>query len=142
MYFSGEHHHQLDTKNRIRIPAKFKSAITEKLVFSKGVSPCIFVLPYSKYAERIDRLKNLPQMSAKVQKALSIYMGSFIELEEDNQGRFLLPASLLKYANIKKNIVTVGVDERLEIWSEENREALYEEMSFEEAMNVIDEVNV
>ena len=69
-------------------------------------------------------------------------MGSFIELEEDNQGRYLLPANLLKYANIKKNVVTVGVDERLEIWSEESRDALYEEMSYEEAMNVLDEVKV
>ena len=85
--FSGEHYHQLDAKNRIRIPAKFKSEISEKLVFSKGVTPCIYVLPYSEYAEMVEKFNNLPQFDAQIQLALSVYMASFEVLEEDNQGR-------------------------------------------------------
>ena len=64
--FSGEHYHQLDAKNRIRIPTKFKSDISEKLVFSKGVTPCIYVLPYSEYAEMIEKFNNLPHFHSSL----------------------------------------------------------------------------
>ena len=136
-YFSGEQYHQLDTKNRIRIPVKFKSDITEKLVFSKGVTPCIYVLPYSEYAEMIEKFNSLPQFDSEVQLALSIYMASFEILEEDNQGRILLPQSLLDYAGIEKNVVTVGVKNRLEIWSEERRNAIVKGKSFEDYMAIL-----
>ena len=135
--FSGEHYHQLDAKNRIRIPAKFKSDISEKLVFSKGVTPCIYVLPYSEYAEMIEKFNNLPQFDVQTQLALSVYMASFEVLEEDNQGRILLPNSLLDYAGIEKNVVTVGVKNRLEIWSEERRKALTSQKTFEEYMALL-----
>ena len=136
-YFSGEHYHQLDAKNRIRIPVKFKSDISEKLVFSKGVTPCIYVLPYSEYAEMIEKFNSLPQFDSEVQLALSIYMASFEILEEDNQGRILLPQSLLEYAGIEKNVVTVGVKNRLEIWSEERRNAISKGKSFEDYMAIL-----
>lgn len=135
--FSGEHYHQLDAKNRIRIPTKFKSDISEKLVFSKGVTPCIYVLPYSEYAEMIEKFNNLPQFDVQTQLALSVYMASFEVLEEDNQGRILLPNSLLEYAGIEKNVVTVGVKNRLEIWSQERREALTSKKTFEEYMALL-----
>lgn len=135
--FSGEHYHQLDAKNRIRIPAKFKSEISEKLVFSKGVTPCIYVLPYSEYAEMVEKFNNLPQFDAQIQLALSVYMASFEVLEEDNQGRILLPNSLLEYAGIEKNVVTVGAKNRLEIWGEERRKALTSQKTFEEYMALL-----
>ena len=135
--FSGERYHQLDAKNRIRIPAKFKGDITEKLVFSKGVTPCIYVLPYSEYAEMVEKFNSLPQFDVQIQMALSVYMASFEVLEEDNQGRILLPNSLLDYAGIEKNVVTVGVKNRLEIWSEERRKALTSQKTFEEYMALL-----
>lgn len=135
--FSGEQYHQLDAKNRIRIPAKFKSEISEKLVFSKGVTPCIYVLPYSEYAEMIEKFSELSQFDVESQLALSVYMASFEVLEEDNQGRILLPNSLLEHAGIEKNVVTVGVKNRLEIWSEERRKSLTAKKSFEEYMAIL-----
>lgn len=137
MYFSGEQAHQLDSKNRIRIPAKYKSEISEKLVFSKGVTPCIYVLPYSKYAEMVDKFDKLPPFSTDVQLAISAYMSTFEILEEDNQGRILLPQSLLEYAGIKKEVVTVGVRDRLEIWGAEKREEVLGKKSFEDYMAIL-----
>ena len=137
MYFSGEQTHQLDSKNRIRIPAKYKNEISEKLVFSKGVNPGIYVLPYSKYAEMVDKFDKLPPFSKDVQLAISAYMSTFEVLEEDNQGRILLPQSLLDHAGIKKDVVTVGVKDRLEIWGVEKREEVLGSKSFEDFMSIL-----
>ena len=37
----------------------------------------------------------------------------------DKQGRILLPANLREYAGIDKEVVSVGVFSRVEIWSKE-----------------------
>jgi MraZ protein len=39
-------------------------------------------------------------------------------VEEDNQGRFLLPKALREFAALQKNVVFVGVGSHIEIWDE------------------------
>ena len=90
-----------------------------------------------KALEMIEKFNSLPQFDSEVQLALSIYMASFEVLEEDNQGRILIPQSLLDYAGIQKNVVTVGVKNRLEIWSEERRESLTKKKTFEDYMSIL-----
>ena len=85
----------------------------------------------------IEKFNSLPQFDSEVQLALSIYMASFEVLEEDNQCRILIPQSLLDYAGIQKNVVTVGVKNRLEIWSEERRESLTKKKTFEDYMSIL-----
>ena len=53
-------------------------------------------------------------------------------VEEDNQGRVLLPEKLRTFAGIKKDVVTVGKFNHLELWSEERLTAVEEEESFED----------
>ena len=54
--FSGEQTHQLDAKNRIRIPSQFKLPTNEDLVFCKGTTQCIYVMPKSAVDKRRKRL--------------------------------------------------------------------------------------
>ena len=135
--FSGEQTHQLDGKNRIRIPAKFKSETSEKLVFCKGITPCIFVYPKSVYEQMAIKFSEISMFDAEANEALSVFMSSFSAVEEDNQGRIVLPQSLKEYAGIDKNVVTVGVFNRLEIWSEERRKEIETGKSFAEQMKIL-----
>ena len=85
----------------------------------------------------VEKFNSLPAFDVQTQLALSVYMASFEVLEEDNQGRILLPTSLIDYAGIEKNVITVGVKNRLEIWSEERRKALTSQKTFEEYMALL-----
>lgn len=137
--FSGEQAHQLDAKNRIRIPAKFKSEITEKMVFCKGTTPCIFVLPKSEFEKMAEKFSSVSLFDAEMQESLSFFMSSFEEVDEDNQGRILIPPALREYAGIDKNVITVGVFNRLEIWSEEFRKEAAKRKSYAERMKDLHE---
>lgn len=38
----------------------------------------------------------------------------------DNQGRIMVPTHLREYAGLKKDIVSIGVNNRIEIWNKDN----------------------
>jgi MraZ protein len=115
----GEYHHQLDEKNRMRMPVKLKSNLGEKYIVTKGTSSCLFVFSSSEMETIYSKLKELPITDISIQKALRTLFSSAYEVEEDAQGRFILPSSLKEFARINKNIVSIGVGNRVEIWSEE-----------------------
>jgi MraZ protein len=54
-----------------------------------------------------------------VQKSLRMFFSSASSLDEDNQGRSLLPRNLREFAGIKKDIVFIGVGNRAELWARE-----------------------
>lgn len=117
--FGGEYKHQCDSKFRLRIPAKFKKELGEGCVITKGNDGCLFLLPKKEVDILMTKLENMPMFNSQIQKPLRLFFSSATEIEEDNQGRFLLPANLREFAGITKNIVFVGVGNRVELWDEE-----------------------
>lgn len=125
MILVGTYFHQIDQKNRFRIPAKIKEAFgSSELVLTIGSGGALEL--FSKEELEVNVLQKLPNISLfdeRAQKSLRILLSSAHELEEDNQGRFLLPQSLKACANITKDIVIIGVGNRAEIWAKETWEA-------------------
>ncbi len=116
----GEYHHTLDEKNRMRLPAKLKAKLGSDYVITKGSNGCLFVFSKEEMEKTIyEKLKSLPISDLKAQKSVRSMFSSGYEVEEDNQGRFLLPAYLKDFASISKNVVTIGVGNRVEIWDED-----------------------
>ena len=117
--FFGEYHYQLDEKSRLRIPSKLKSE-SKEYVITKGTNNCLFVFNKSYFEnEFLSKLASVPTFSVSGQKPIRALLSSSFEVCEDSQGRFLLPSTLKDFANISKNIVFIGVGNRIEIWAEE-----------------------
>lgn len=116
----GTYPHQLDDKNRIRIPAKLKTELKDNYTLTKGVDGCIYVFAKEAFAAHIGGKQGEVSIGDRAaQKPLRLLMASAYELTEDKQGRIILPAELIKHAGIKKNVVILGVGNRAEIWDEE-----------------------
>ena len=120
--FKGVFEHQLDDKNRLRIPSKFKKELTgedgEKTYsFFRGMNNCICVMSDDDLDDTISPLAD--ETISESNKASTLFFGSIFSAEEDAQGRVVLPSKLKAVAGIKKDIVTVGRGKRLEIWAEE-----------------------
>ena len=119
--FLGEYYHQLDEKNRLRIPAKLRNGLGNNYIIMKGSNSCLFVYSSSEMQALMnEKLKSVPLSDVVAQKSIRMLFSSGFEVEEDNQGRFTLPQNLKEFAGIKKNIVSVGVGNRIELWAEEN----------------------
>lgn len=124
MMLIGTYFHQIDQKNRFRIPAKLKEKLGADIVLTVGSGGALELFSREELdASVLQKMPNISLFDERAQKSLRILLSSAHELEEDNQGRFLLPQSLKLYANITKDIVIIGVGNRAEIWAKEAWEA-------------------
>lgn len=128
----GSYEHMLDNKNRMRIPSAYKSEFNGKMYMSISVNGCISVYSPEVYEKQFSLFLNGNSFSSKDQLFFTKFFSNTFEVEEDNQGRLLLPEKLRKYAGIKKDIVTVGKFDHLEIWAAEKYKSLDDDTDFEE----------
>ena len=120
--FKGMFEHQLDDKNRIRIPSKFKKELTgdngdKSYSFFRGMNNCICVMADDELDDAIAAISE--EGISESNQASAMFFSSIFSAEEDAQGRVVLPAALKKMAGITKDVVTLGRGKRLEIWSAE-----------------------
>ena len=132
--FTGMFEHQLDDKNRLRIPSKFKKELTGELgdqtyCFFRGKNQCICVRAEEELKETLSSLasEGLSE-SSKITRAI---FGSVCTAEEDAQGRVVLPSVLRQMAGIKKDVITLGVGNRLEIWSAEKYQEYMSDIDYD-----------
>lgn len=137
--FIGCVEHQVDEKNRIRIPKKYRDQIpkAEDIYFVRYASGCIAVLTGSALADRLQTLNGIRSDQPKLLKAKRAILSAIEEVEEDKQGRIVLSAAMRAHAGIKKDVITIGVGDYIEIWAAERYRASMEEMSFDEAYEMI-----
>ncbi|MDO5568892.1 MAG: division/cell wall cluster transcriptional repressor MraZ [bacterium] len=133
----GEYHHNIDEKNRIIMPSKFRSEIGEKIVITKGLDGCLFAYSLSEWEKITNKLKLLPFTKSDARMFTRIFLAGATICEFDKQGRININSNLLNYANIKKECAIIGVNERLEIWSLEKLENMMKEN--EDKLSVITE---
>jgi len=120
--FIGEYEHALDSKNRIIVPAKFREELGNKFILTKGLDGCLYAYPLSEWKTLEEKMKKLPLTNKNARAFVRFFFSGANEMELDKQGRVLIPQSLSEYAAVKKEIVSIGVSNRVEIWSKENWE--------------------
>ena len=118
--FAGIFEHQLDDKNRLRIPSKFKKELTgengeKTYCFFRGKNSCICVMEEEKLRDMLESL--MAEDFTESNKITRAIFSSVSVAEEDEQGRVVLPINLRLIAGIKKDVITLGVGNRLEIWA-------------------------
>lgn len=115
--FIGEYQHGLDSKNRIIIPSKFREEIGDRFVITKGLDGCLYVYTTNEWKMLEEKLKKLPLTNKDARAFVRFFFSGASEIELDKQGRGLIPQNLIEYAGIEKEIVSIGVLARIEIWS-------------------------
>ncbi|KKR10419.1 MAG: Protein MraZ [Parcubacteria group bacterium GW2011_GWA2_39_18] len=112
----GEYLHTLDDKKRLMMPAKIRKSLGEEMVITKGLDNCLFVYPLSEWQKLADKLSKLPISQGNARSFARLILAGASETEIDSLGRILIPDYLREYAHLNKEIVIVGVYNRLEIW--------------------------
>lgn len=135
--FMGEYQHSIDDKGRLIIPAKFRDALGQSFVVTRGLDNCLFVYPQKEWSAMEQKLKALPLMKADARAFTRFFLAGATECELDKQGRVNIPGNLREHAGLEKDCVIIGVSSRVEIWSKENWEA-YSNLS-EQSFNEIAE---
>ena len=125
MNFKGQYQHTVDAKGRLFIPAKIREGLGDACVASRAVKdPCLYVFSTEGWDWFTDRLgATTDPLASDTEKKLGrITFASATDCEFDSQGRILITAALRQYASIDKEVVIVGMANRVEIWAKEKWE--------------------
>ena len=96
----GEYHHNIDTKNRLIIPAKFRDVIGDKLIVTRGLDGCLFVYSPDKWDDITLKLDTLSFTKKDARNFMRFFLSGATMCEVDGQGRIVIPPSLISYADI------------------------------------------
>ena len=120
MAFRGIYEHSLDSKDRLTVPSRFRAALSDGVVLSKGFDPCVWLHTPTEFESLSDRFLSPHSPFGRDARRLRrrFHGGSFDE-KLDSAGRIHIPKPLVEHAGLEGACVVVGTGEYLEIWSAE-----------------------
>lgn len=116
--FIGEYKHSIDSKGRLAIPAKFRTALTKGAVVTRGLDNCLFLYTKNEWQKLAEKLATLPISQSRARAFARLMLAGAMDVKLDKQGRIILPEYLRKFAAMKKDAIVAGLYNRLEIWDE------------------------
>ncbi|MBP8636760.1 MAG: division/cell wall cluster transcriptional repressor MraZ [Leptotrichiaceae bacterium] len=139
--FMGEFTCKVDNKGRMMLPSKFRDELGEQeFVITRGLDNCIDLFPIEEWKNIEDKLKKLQTTNSKHRAYQRFVMSAATKTEFDNQGRLNIPTSLMEHAQIDKKIIVTGMNNKIEIWSEELWKK-YIQNTGESIEDLVDEMN-
>ncbi|MCX6812011.1 MAG: division/cell wall cluster transcriptional repressor MraZ [Candidatus Berkelbacteria bacterium] len=138
--FIGEYHHTIDDKGRTSIPAKFRGGLASGCVVTRGLDKCLWIYPAGEWQNLAEKIADLPITQKNARSFSRLMLAGASDSNLDRIGRINLPSYLRSYADLKKDVVIVGIYNRIEIWPadvwekfkgemEENGEEIAENLS-------------
>jgi MraZ protein len=115
--FFGEYEHTIDDKKRLTLPARFREALADGVVLTRGLDRCLNVYTRGDWNALIEaRLAPLDPFSKEARDMKRFFFAATADAELDKQGRVLVPPALVRHAGLGREVVVAGVHDHLEIW--------------------------
>lgn len=127
--FMGEYHHNIDEKNRLILPAKFRNELGDKFIVTRGLEKCLYVYSMNDWEKIVAKLNTLPFTKKDARIFIRSFFSGATECEFDRQGRINITSPLVSYADLQKECIVIGANDRIEIWSKEKWESFFDENS-------------
>lgn len=124
---TGAYEHQLDAKNRMRIPAKLKKELGDEFYFAKGIDHCVFIYTKEEVEHVLETTKDIKLGDPRL-KSARIFLKGIVTVKEDDHGRILMSNEMrthLGLGNDDKDLVICGAGNRIEIWSKSNYDSYF-----------------
>ena len=122
-FFTSEYTCKLDAKGRLVLPARMKASLpniaSEELFMREGFEPCLELYPLIEYKKIYSKIAGLNEFNAEYRKLQRNFFRGSTTVELDASGRLLVPKTMLQYAQLNKDVIVVGMGNRMEIWNPE-----------------------
>ncbi len=116
MLFLGSVEYQMDDRNRVPIPPRYRDQFDAPAVMTSGKEHCVAVYTQAGFDEAAEVVRALPVDSEEGRRARRFFFGNAFPQAKDAQGRLLIPKDLVEYAGLSKDVVVIGLGEWFEIW--------------------------
>ena len=136
--FFGSYNLVLDAKGRINMPARYREMDENSgngghmFVIARGSDKCVAIYRLEEWERRHIELDNSDKTGKEKRQLKRSWNFYASHQKVDKQGRLNLPANLIEYAGLEKDIVLIGSGKHMELW---NPKYLDEEMDSAEKEN-------
>ncbi len=117
--FLGDFPHTLDDKGRLIMPSKFRNELGANFIVTRGLEGCLFVFTEQKWIEFTEQLNSKGLSKKDVRSITRFFCSCAMNTDLDKQGRFVVNKNLREFAGIERDVMIIGVSDRIEIWSKE-----------------------
>ncbi|NLM96298.1 MAG: division/cell wall cluster transcriptional repressor MraZ [Halanaerobiaceae bacterium] len=126
------------------VPARFREALGERFVATRGLDNCLCVYPLNEWMILEKKLTSLPITSKNARTFVRFFFSGATECELDKQGRISIPANLRNYANLDKEVVIIGLANRVELWAKDRWDNYMKEVedSYEDIAATMEELGI
>lgn len=131
---AGKYEHSIDAKGRIIVPSKFREELGDSFIVTLGLDGCLYIFSDDGWDKFTEQLEKLPGTKDH-RRTKRYFMANAANCDIDKQGRVLVPASLREQAGIEKDVVLVGMIDKIELWSKERFDSLD---SFESVDDIVE----
>jgi len=119
-FFTGKYESKLDTKGRLVLPSKFKGQLPEdggnELIIQQGFEPCLYIYPLLEFKKVLSKVSGLSEFNEENRQLQLNFFSSISTVELDDNGRFLLQKNMLSYAQLQKDVILIGMGNKILIW--------------------------
>ena len=115
--YIGEYTYSIDAKRRMAVPAKCRKELSAGgAVITRGIDTCLALYSIKVWEVVAEKLQNLTSARGEARGLARILLSGATDVTFDKLGRILIPDHLIGYAHLKKNVVVIGLGNRIEVW--------------------------
>jgi len=118
--FRGRYEHSIDGKGRLSIPSRFREALSrrrQKVLILTHFDSCVAAYPLDEWRQLEERIRKQSTLQKDIRAFLRLFYSGAMETAVDGQGRILIPPPLREKAGLAREVMIVGVLNKIEIWS-------------------------
>lgn len=115
----GRYDGVVSAKRQVAFPSKFRQALGDRLIITKGLDTNLLIVSEERWQTLLEGTEDKPFIDQSTRQVQRYLFGNATELELDAKGRFILPEYLKEWAKIVTEVLFVGVDRYVEVWSKE-----------------------
>ena len=136
----GSYQHNIDSKGRVIMPAKFREELGEVFYATKGIDETISVMSAEDFQALREKISQLP--TAQTKDLNRFLFSSACELVPDKNGRVLISQVLRDYARLDKDVMIIGTGSRVEIWDYDRWNRYNSEISESQVVEIMNLYNL
>jgi len=125
--FVGEFHHKADAKGRVSVPSEFRSAGDGKFYVTYGPDGCLFVYDEAGFNKHVAQFSQFEDFDSTVRRMKRVFFSGPPPQPCDISGRIKLPGHLIAHAQIKRDVVLIGMQDYFEMWGKETWDKRHEQ---------------
>ncbi len=116
----GEFEVKMDAKGRFLFPSGLRKQLSpaaqENFMLNKGFEDCLTIYPMNEWEKLSEKLSKLNLFKPKNRMFYRLFHQGAKQISLDNVGRILIPSTHMERVGLKKDIMLIAYNDRIEIW--------------------------